>query len=137
MGLSRHLVVEHVGEWHEGIGLDLVDGDTEDPARHDHTHLSVLLEVKLLEGGHFQANEVIVLLDLINLFLNLISKATSLEPLLLIIREEHRELGHVLWQQFDIRLPRRAVLLDLLKHVGTEEIVLRRDESLPEAFLVH
>lgn len=91
----------------------------------------------MLEGGHLEADEVVVLLDFLNFLFNLIDKSTSLKPLLLILREKDGELGDILRQQVDVGLPRCAFLLDLLEHVRAQEVVLWRDQPLPESFLVH
>lgn len=91
----------------------------------------------MLEGGHLEADKVVVLLDFLNFLFNLIDKSTSLKPLLLILREKDGELGDILRQQVYVRLPRCAFLLDLLEHVRAQEVVLWRDQPLPESFLVH
>ena len=136
-GFSRSLMIKHICQGNERVGLDLVNGDAKDPTCNNHPHLGVLFQVKLLEGGHLEADEVVVLLNFLNFLFYLIDKSTSLKPLLLILREKDGELGDVLRQQVDVGLPRRAFLLDLLEHVRAQEVVLWRDQPLPESFLVH
>lgn len=131
------LVVEHVGQGHEAVCLDPVDGYPKNAARYDHADFRIIFQCELRELRNLTADEVVVRFDIFNFFVDLIKEGTALEVGQFLLREENWEITKTLGQDVQILSELLFVFLPFLEDVGSQEGVLGRDEFGPHVLLVH
>lgn len=122
--LSGALVIEHVGIRDEAVGLDSLDLDAEDTTSDHHADLRVLFEGELAIVRNFIADGVIVLLNISDLFRDLVLERTSLEPCALVLGVKDREVVKGLGQDVDVLVKWGSFLSAFLHDVGCQERML-------------
>ena len=73
-------MVQHVSVGNQSVCFVVIDLDAEDPACDHHTHFTVLLEWELRVLRHLLANQIVVLLDVLNLGGYLLLEWRTIEP---------------------------------------------------------
>ena len=95
-------MIEHIGVGDETISLDAFNLNTKYSTSDHHTNLAILLQAKLAIIWHLIANHIVVLLNITNLFRDLILKRTAFEPCSLFLSVEDWEIVEGFWQYVDI-----------------------------------
>ena len=73
-------MIEHIGVGDETISLDAFDLNTKYSTSNHHSNLAILLQAKLAIIWHLIANHIVILLNVSNLFRDLILKRTTFKP---------------------------------------------------------
>ena len=95
-------MIEHISIGHEAVSLDAFDLYTKYSTSYHHANFAVLLQAKLAIFRHLIANHIVVLLNITNLFRDLILKWTAFEPCSLFLSVKDREIVEGFWQYVDI-----------------------------------
>jgi len=136
-GLLRSLMVQHVCKRNKTICFNIVYLDTENTTRYNHPHFRILFQCKLFKVWHFFANQIIIRLDIINLFQNLIQKWTALQILHFLIRKENWEIIQTLRQNIQVLKKLNIIFLLLLKDIRTQKWMFGWNELVSQSFLIH
>lgn len=100
--LFRGPMVEHVGQWHKRISLDLPNGDAEDTTAHRHPGPTEILIAESAEAWLALDDGVVVPANVATLLFKLLQEVRSLEFRQLILRVVEGEVVMLLWQNLNI-----------------------------------
>ena len=123
-GLSRPLVVKHIGVGDESVSLHAIDIDSENTTGDHHTNLRVLLQGELAIVRHLSANQVVIGLDVDDFLGDLVLEGTALEPGTLSLSVKDGEVVERLGQDVNVLIEPRTFLFALLHDVCRQERVL-------------
>ena len=85
-------MIEHISVGDESVSLDAFNLNTKYSTSDHHTNLAILLQAKLAIIWHLIANHIVILLNVSNLFRDLILKRTAFEPSSLFLSVEDGEI---------------------------------------------
>jgi hypothetical protein len=89
-------MVEHICIGNKAIGLNTLYLDTKDSTGHHHPNFRVFSKWELNILRDLFTNQFVISFDILNFFMNLVKKGTSLQPILFFLSEEDWEIREVL-----------------------------------------
>jgi len=101
-GLARTLVIKHISIRNKAVCLNTLNVNAKDATSDHHANLRVLLQTELTVVLHLVANGVVVLLDVPDLFTDLVLEGATFEPRSLLLRVENGEVIEGLGQDIDV-----------------------------------
>ena len=123
-GLSRALMVKHIGVGNKSISFDTFDINAENTTGDHHSDLRVLLQGELAIVRHLVADKVVVSLDVDDFLRNLVLEGTAFQPSTLVLSVENGEVVESFRQNINVLIEPRTFLFALLHDVCRQERVL-------------